>query len=107
MGVSDRIMQDVNARYDPSEIVDAGRIMPSSPDEAQYNPPGVDRLTAPSPPTIESQQHRENLLRSFRACDFVAMGVLLVRMLEEKELADEGEWRQLQMALLADKGRND
>jgi hypothetical protein len=33
------------------------------------------------------------------------MGVL--RMLEEKELVDESEWRRLQMALLADKGRNE
>ncbi len=31
------------------------------------------------------------------------MGVL--RLLEEKELADEGEWRRLQMALLNDKRR--
>jgi hypothetical protein len=29
----------------------------------------------------------------------------LLRLLEEKELVDEGEWRRLQMALLADKGR--
>ncbi len=105
MGVSDRIMKDVNARYDPAEFVEAGSMMLSSLDEGPYYPPGVDRLTVPGPP-IESQQHRENLLQSFRAGDFVAMGVL--RMLEEKELVDESEWRRLQMALLADKGtRND
>jgi hypothetical protein len=61
MGVSDRIMQDVNARYDPSEIVDAWRIMPPPPaSEAQYNPPagGVDSSTEPGPSTgTESQQH--------------------------------------------------
>jgi hypothetical protein len=102
MGVSDRIMQDVNAWYDPSAIRDAERMMlSSSPDEAQYYPPGVDSLPAPGPPS-ERQQHRENILQSFRAGDFVAMGVL--RMLEEKELVDESEWRQLQMALLVDKG---
>jgi hypothetical protein len=30
----------------------------------------------------------------------------VLRLLEEKELVDEGEWRRLQMALLNDKGRD-
>jgi hypothetical protein len=102
MGVSDRIMQDVYARYDPSKVVEGGGMVPRA-SQAQYFPPGVDQSTAPGPCREEVEQHRENLLQSFQGGDFVAMGVL--RMLEEKELVDEGEWRRLQMALLADKGR--
>jgi hypothetical protein len=48
-------------------------------------------------------EQRGNLLQSFQRGDYVSMGVL--RLLEEKELADEGEWRRLQMALLNDKRR--
>jgi hypothetical protein len=103
MGVSDRIMQDVHARYDPSKVVEGGGMVPRI-NEGQYFLPGVNRSTAPGP-SSEVQQYRENLLQSFRQGDFVAMGVL--RMLEEKELIDEGEWRRLQMALLADKGGSD
>jgi hypothetical protein len=105
MGVSDRIMQDVNARYDPSKVVEGGGSMVPQINQGQYLIDGVNTSTtnAPDPPS-EVEQYRDNLLQSFRQGDFVAMGVL--RMLEEKELVDEGEWRRLQLALLADKGGN-
>jgi hypothetical protein len=100
MGVSDRIMGDVYARYDPSKVV-VGR---QQENVTEYFPAGIDRSTAPGPP-IDVQQHREHLLQSFKQQgDYVAMGLL--RMLEEKELVDETEWRRLQMALLADRGRD-
>jgi hypothetical protein len=66
MGVSDRIMKDVNARYDPSKVAEGGGMVPSrSTNQAPYFPPGVDGSTAPGPP-IEVEQHRENLLQSFQ-----------------------------------------
>ncbi len=94
MGVSDRIMQDVYATYDPSNkvVLEGGGMVPRAAPQAQYfpAPAGVDQSNAPGP-CSEVEQHREHLLQSFQGGDFVAtMGVL--RMLEEKELVDEGEW---------------
>ena len=102
MGVSDRIMGDVYARYDPSKVVDNSGVSHMQVDA------GVDnnithRVTAPSFST-ETNDHREQLLQNFGRGDYAAMGVL--RLLEEKELVDEVEWRRLQMALLNEKGRD-
>jgi hypothetical protein len=102
MGVSDRIMGDVNARYDPSKVFEGGRMVFPPTDDVEFFPPGIDRSTIPGP-SEEVQQNRQQLLDSFERGDYTAMGVL--RLLEEKELVDEGEWSRLQMALLADKGR--
>ncbi len=95
-------MEDVNARYGPSKVVAGSSILPL---EEEYFPPGIDRSTVPGPSSREVQQHQQHLLESFERGDYAAMGVL--RLLEEKELVDELEWRRLQMALLADKGRHD
>ncbi len=102
MGVSDRIMDDVYARYDPSKVVEGGGLVRMNND-AEYFPPGVDRSSAPKGLPREVEEHRQNLLESFERGDYVAMGLL--RLLEEKELMNEDEeWRRLQMALLSDKG---
>ncbi len=112
MGVSDRIiMDDVHARYDPSKVVNGNgtsRVHGSGDGHGCF-PPEVDGTTSTtsSSGTIlvsEVDEHRQHLLESFQRGDYVAMGIL--RLLEEKELADEGEWRRLQMALLKDKGRD-
>jgi hypothetical protein len=106
-GVSDRIMDDVYARYDPSKVVNGNgsRVRGSGDGPHGCFPPEVDATTTTSSSDIlrEVDEHRQHLLESFQRGDYVAMGIL--RLLEgEKELADEGEWRRLQMALLKDKG---
>ncbi len=109
MGVSDRIMDDVYARYDLSKVVNGNgtsRVHGSDDGHGCFPPEVYATTTTSSSGTILSEvdEHRQHLLESFQRGDYVAMGIL--RLLEEKELADEGEWRRLQMALLKDKGRD-
>jgi hypothetical protein len=119
MGVSDRIMGDVqHARYDPSKVVDncSGGVSSHTTGDAvhvsdHHLPPlvgGMDTsttVTAPGFSSRDTNEHREQLLQNFAKGDFAAtMGVM--RLLEEKELVVEGEWRPLHMALLNDKGRD-
>ena len=99
MCVSDRIMGDVYARYDPSKEVAGGGI--EEVEDALNFPPGLQRNDAQLPPAqLPPAQQQPPIPRG----DYEAMGVM--RMREERELFDEEECGRLQQALVRDKGRS-
>jgi hypothetical protein len=85
MSVSDRIMEDINARYDPSKVVEGGGMIPRTTStmnasEEDILQQGLDGRpnAAVGLPLDEVQQNRENLLQSFHGGDHVAMAGILV-----------------------------